>query len=87
MKTSVVAVSSVQFATGTAVDVDRISKAVSEVDGHLVVDVTQELGARRIDVGAWNADAVVCSGYKWLEAMVASRWRRCLPGCSTRCRP
>ena len=64
--TSVVAVSSVQFATGTAVDVNRISKAVAEVDGHLVVDVTQELGARRIDVGAWNADAVVCSGYKWL---------------------
>ena len=64
--TSVVAVSSVQFATGTAVDINRISKAVSEVDGHLVVDVTQELGARRIDVGAWNADAVVCSGYKWL---------------------
>jgi cysteine desulfurase / selenocysteine lyase len=56
----------VQFATGTAVDVNRISKAVSEVDGHLIVDVTQELGARRIDVGAWNADAVVCSGYKWL---------------------
>src|SRR5262245_10271954 len=64
--TSVVAVSSVQFATGTAVDVDRVGKAVSAVDGHLIVDVTKELGARRIDAGAWNADAVVCSGYKWL---------------------
>ena len=64
--TAVVAVSSVQFATGTTVDVKRISKAVSEVDGHLIVDVTQEAGARRIDIGAWNADAVVCSGYKWL---------------------
>ncbi len=64
--TTVVAISSVQFATGTAVDVDRVSKAVSAVDGHLIVDVTQELGARPVDVGAWNADAVVCSGYKWL---------------------
>ena len=64
--TAVVAVSSVQFATGTTVNVNRISEAVSEVDGHLIVDVTQELGARRVDVGAWNADVVVCSGYKWL---------------------
>ena len=64
--TAVVAIGSVQFATGTAVDVDRISKAISAVDGRLIVDVTQELGARRIDAGAWNADAVVCSGYKWL---------------------
>jgi selenocysteine lyase/cysteine desulfurase len=61
-----VAVSSVQFATGTTVNVNRISEAVSEVGGHLIVDVTQELGARRVDVGAWNADVVVCSGYKWL---------------------
>jgi len=64
--TSVVAVSSVQFATGTTVDINRISKAVAELDARLVVDVTQELGARSVDVGAWNADAVVCSGYKWL---------------------
>lgn len=64
--TSIVAVSSVQFATGTTVDINRISKTVSEVDARLIVDVTQDLGARSIDVGAWNADAVVCSGYKWL---------------------
>ena len=64
--TSVVAVSSVQFATGTTVDIGRISKSVSEVDARLIVDVTQDLGARSVDVGDWNADAVVCSGYKWL---------------------
>ena len=64
--TSVVAISSVQYATGTTVDIHRISKAVSEVDARLIVDVTQELGARSVDVGDWNADAVVCSGYKWL---------------------
>ncbi len=64
--TSVVAVSSVQFATGTTVDINRISNTVADVDARLVVDVTQDLGARSIDIGAWNADAVVCSGYKWL---------------------
>ncbi len=64
--TSVVAVSSVQFATGTAVDVGRLGKAVSAAGAHLIVDVTQELGARRVDVSGWDADAVVCSGYKWL---------------------
>ena len=64
--TSIVAVSSVQFATGTTVDMNRIRKTVSEVDARLIVDVTQDLGARSIDVGDWNADAVVCSGYKWL---------------------
>ncbi len=64
--TAVVAISSVQFATGTSMDVTRIGKAVSDAGGHLIVDVTQELGARHVDIGAWNADAVVCSGYKWL---------------------
>jgi selenocysteine lyase/cysteine desulfurase len=64
--TAVVAVSSVQFATGTAVDVRRLDQAVSTAGGRLIVDVTQELGARPVDASAWNADAVVCSGYKWL---------------------
>ena len=64
--TSVVAVSSVQFATGTAVDVGLLGKVVSAAGAHLIVDVTQELGARRVNVSGWDADAVVCSGYKWL---------------------
>jgi len=64
--TSVVAVSSVQYATGTAVDVGRLGRAVSAAGAHLIVDVTQELGARRVDASGWDADAVVCSGYKWL---------------------
>ena len=64
--TSVVAVSSVQFATGTAVDVGLLGKVVSAAGAHLIVDVTQELGARRVHVNDWDADAVVCSGYKWL---------------------
>ena len=64
--TAVVAVSSVQYATGTTVDISRLGRAVSDAGAHLVVDVTQELGARCVDVSGWDVDAVVCSGYKWL---------------------
>src|SRR4029077_777505 len=31
-----------------------------------IVDATQAAGAMRGDAAAWNADAVVASGYKWL---------------------
>lgn len=84
--TSVVAISSVQFATGTRVNVDRISEAARASGAHLIVDVTQELGARPIDTSAWNADAIVCSGYKWLGghggvavAAMSPRLLECVP--------
>ncbi|MGH8203735.1 MAG: aminotransferase class V-fold PLP-dependent enzyme [Steroidobacteraceae bacterium] len=64
--TLVVTVSSVQYATGSTVDIGRLGKAVSGAGAHFIVDVTQELGARRVDASGWDADAVVCSGYKWL---------------------
>ena len=64
--TSVVAVSSVQYATGTVVDISRLSKSAAQVGARLVVDATQAAGATRVDAAAWDADAVVTSGYKWL---------------------
>ncbi|MBL4768065.1 MAG: aminotransferase class V-fold PLP-dependent enzyme [Rhodobacteraceae bacterium] len=64
--TSVVAVSYVQFSTGTRIDVDRLREATRKVDAYLVVDVTQAAGAVPIDAKGWDADIVVCSGYKWL---------------------
>jgi selenocysteine lyase/cysteine desulfurase len=64
--TSVVAVSSVQYATGTAVDISRLRQRTMQVDAHLIVDATQAAGATRVDAAAWDADAVVTSGYKWL---------------------
>ncbi len=64
--TSVVAVSSVQYATGTKVDINRLSQATSRVGAYLIVDVTQAAGASVFDVSSWNVDAVVSSGYKWL---------------------
>ena len=64
--TSVVAVSSVQYATGTVVDISRLRESTIPVDARLIVDATQAAGATRVDAAAWDADAVVTSGYKWL---------------------
>jgi kynureninase len=71
--TSVVAVSSVQYATGTVVDISRLRQSIAQVGARLIVDATQAAGAMRVDAAAWDADAVVASGYKWLWWT----WRRC----------
>src|SRR6266567_7073258 len=63
---SVVAVSSVQYATGTVVDISRLRQSTVQVGARLIVDATQAAGAVRVDAAAWDADAVVASGYKWL---------------------
>ena len=64
--TSVVAVSSVQYATGTVVDISRLRQSTVQAGARLIVDATQAAGAVRVDAAAWDADAVVSSGYKWL---------------------
>ncbi len=64
--TAVVAVSSVQYATGTVVDISRLRRSTAQVGARLIVDATQAAGAMRMDAAAWDADAVVASGYKWL---------------------
>jgi selenocysteine lyase/cysteine desulfurase len=64
--TSVVAVGWVQYTTGTVIDVPRLRAATEEAGVRLVLDATQGAGAIRSDAGAWRADLVVSSGYKWL---------------------
>lgn len=64
--TSVVTVSSVQYATGTRVDINRLRETTARAGARLIVDVTQEAGASSINASTWDADAVVSSGYKWL---------------------
>ena len=66
VSTAVVAVSYVQFSTGTRSDVYRLREATRKVGAYLVVDVTQAAGAVPIDAKGWEADIVVSSGYKWL---------------------
>jgi len=65
-QTSVLAVSHVQYATGTLVDVPKLRAATEQIGAALIVDVTQSAGAISVDATGWNAEAVVTSGYKWL---------------------
>jgi len=65
-RTSLVAVSSVQYATGSVIDVPRLSAATAAAGASLVIDATQGAGATETDTRAWGADVVVSSGYKWL---------------------
>ena len=64
--TSVVAVSSVQYVTGTVVDISRLRQRTVQVGARLIVDATQAGGAMPVNAAAWDADAIVGSGYKWL---------------------
>ena len=64
--TGVIAVSSVQYATGTLVDVRRLARSAQKVGAFLIIDATQAAGAMRVDTSTLEADAVVTSGYKWL---------------------
>jgi selenocysteine lyase/cysteine desulfurase len=67
-RTTVVCVSAVQFSTGTRVDVAALVARARDAGARVVVDVTQMAGAVPVTMRAWGADAVVCSGYKWLSA-------------------
>jgi selenocysteine lyase/cysteine desulfurase len=65
-QTALIAVSCVQYATGTQLDVPRLQSAANQAGARLVVDATQAAGALAVDAAAWDADVVVSSGYKWL---------------------
>ena len=38
------------------------------VGARVIVDVTQMAGAMAVSLRSWSADALVCSGYKWLSS-------------------
>ena len=64
--TSLIAISSVQYSTGTVIDVPRLQAATAKAGIRLVVDATQGAGAMETNIAAWRADIVISSGYKWL---------------------
>jgi cysteine desulfurase / selenocysteine lyase len=65
--TTVVCISAVQYATGSLVDVGEVVRRARAVGARVIVDVTQMAGAMAVSLRAWSADALVCSGYKWLS--------------------
>lgn len=64
--TAVVAVPNCHWTDGTVVDLVRVGEAARSVGAALVVDATQSLGARPLDVGAVQPDWLVAAGYKWM---------------------
>lgn len=68
----VVTVSLVQSATGAVLDTDALRRSVDGTETITVVDVTQALGWKNLDLG-W-ADVTVAAVYKWLMAPRGTAW-------------
>jgi selenocysteine lyase/cysteine desulfurase len=68
----VVAVSLVQSASGAVLDTDALRRSVAGTDTLTVIDVTQALGWKNLDLG-W-ADVTAAAVYKWLLAPRGTSW-------------
>ncbi|MEP6944736.1 MAG: aminotransferase class V-fold PLP-dependent enzyme [Acidobacteriota bacterium] len=64
--TKVVALSSVQFASGYRADLERVGRAAHSVDALFCVDIIQGFGAMPYDLPAQFVDAACGAGHKWL---------------------
>jgi cysteine desulfurase/selenocysteine lyase len=64
--TRLLAISSVQYATGLRMDLERIGRFCRERRILFCVDAIQSVGAVQFDVEAINADFVAADGHKWM---------------------
>jgi selenocysteine lyase/cysteine desulfurase len=80
-----VAVSAVQSATGTVLDLAAVVAASKEVGALLVVDASQAVGWLPIDVA--GVDALVAHSYKWLMSPRGATFGYLSPRLQERCRP
>lgn len=65
-RTRLLAVSSVQYASGLRLDLDQLGVLCRERGVLLCIDAIQSLGAVPLDVQACGADFVMADGHKWL---------------------
>jgi selenocysteine lyase/cysteine desulfurase len=68
----VVTASLVQSANGAVLDIDTLRSTVAGTDTLTVIDITQALGWKRVDVG-W-ADVTAAAVYKWLLSPRGTAW-------------
>ena len=68
----VVTASLVQSANGAVLDINALRKTVTGTDTLTVIDITQALGWKRVDL-AWT-DVTVAAVYKWLLAPRGTAW-------------
>ena len=64
--TRMITVSSIQYATGLRMDLERIGQFCRENGILFCVDAIQSIGAVQLDVQAINADFVMADGHKWM---------------------
>jgi selenocysteine lyase/cysteine desulfurase len=65
-RTRVVAVNWVRSLTGHVIDIASLNQVCERSGVHLVLNVTQGLGALPFDVRRHRVAAISCSGFKWL---------------------
>lgn len=86
-RTRVLAVTWVDSFTGRTLDLDALGLACRSAGVRLVVNASQALGARPLDVARTPVDAVVCCGYKWLCGPYGTGFTWLHPGLLDRLRP
>ena len=86
-RTRLVAVTWVDSFTGRALDLQALGAACRRAGVLLVVNASQALGARPVDVRATPVDAVVACGYKWLCGPYGTGFTWLHPGLLRRLRP
>ena len=65
-RTRLLSCSSVQYATGLKLDLERLGAACKQSETLFCVDAIQSAGALQFDVQANRADFVVADGHKWM---------------------
>lgn len=65
-KTKLISISSVQYASGLKVDINRLGNICKERDILYCIDAIQSLGALPFDIKQNHADFVVADGHKWM---------------------
>lgn len=64
--TRLLTISSIQFASGLRLDLQRIGEFCKQHDILFCIDAIQSLGAVQFDAQAYHADFVMADGHKWL---------------------
>jgi len=64
--TKLLTISSVQYASGLRVDLERLGEACQEKGVLFCIDAIQSIGAFPVDVQKYQADFVMADGHKWM---------------------
>ncbi len=65
-RTRLITISSIQFASGIRMDLEKIGKFCNQRQILFCIDAIQSIGAIQFDVQAYQADFVMADGHKWM---------------------